>query len=59
MIIKAHDGVTSNIILDFKSLSSTSNSYNHAKGKFGEGAEARQEQARRNERTAVQYLDLK
>jgi hypothetical protein len=58
MIIRAHGGATSNIMLDFNFLFSTSNSYKHAEGKFGGGAELRQKQARRNYRTAVQYLDV-
>jgi hypothetical protein len=32
--------------------------YQHGEGKFGGGVEARQEQVRRNYRTAVQHLDL-
>jgi hypothetical protein len=57
MIIPAQDGVSSNIMIDFKSLCSTSTAYQHGEGKFGGGVEVRQEQARRNYRTAVQYLD--
>jgi hypothetical protein len=34
MIINAQDGVLSNIVLDFKSLFSTSIAYKHAEGKF-------------------------
>jgi hypothetical protein len=58
MIIRAQDGVTSNIMIDFKSLCSTSTAYQHGGGKFGGGVEVRQEHVRRNYRTAVQYLDL-
>jgi hypothetical protein len=58
MIIPAQGGVTSNIVVDYKSLCSTSTAYQHGEGKFGGGVEVRQEQARRNYRTAVQYLDL-
>jgi hypothetical protein len=58
MIIRAQDGVTKNIMIDFKSLCSTSTAYQHGEGKFGGGVEVRQEQARRNYRTAVQHLDL-
>jgi hypothetical protein len=38
MIIKAKDGVTNNIMLDFKSICSTSSVYQHAEGKYGVGA---------------------
>jgi hypothetical protein len=58
MIIKAHDGVTSNIMLDFKSICSTSNKYEHEEGKFTGGAVEQQEQVRRSYRAAVQYLNL-
>jgi hypothetical protein len=58
MIIAAQDGVTNNIMIDFKSLYSTSTAYQHGEGKFGGGVEVRQEQVRRNYRTAVQHLDL-
>jgi hypothetical protein len=53
MIITAQDGATNNIMIDFKSLCSTSSAYQHGKGKFGGGVEVRQEQARRNYRTAA------
>jgi hypothetical protein len=45
-------------MLDFKSLCSTSSAYTHAEGKFGIGAEVRQEQVKRSYRAAVPYLDL-
>jgi hypothetical protein len=48
MIIPAQEGVTSNIMIDFKSLCSTCTAYQHGKGKFGGGVEVRQEQVRRN-----------
>jgi hypothetical protein len=57
MIIKEQYGVTSNIMIDFKSLCSTSTAYKNGEGKFGGGVEEQQEQARRNYRTAVQHLD--
>jgi hypothetical protein len=50
MITNAQDGVTSSIMLDFKSLCFTSNAYKHAEGKFGGGAEVRQEQVNRSYR---------
>jgi hypothetical protein len=43
MIIRAQDGVTSNIMIDLKSLYSTSTAYQHGEGKFGGGVEVRQE----------------
>jgi hypothetical protein len=46
MIINAQEGLTSNIMLDFKSLCSISNAYKHAEGKFGGGAEVREERPR-------------
>jgi hypothetical protein len=58
MIIRAKEGVTYNIITKCKFLCSTSTAYQHGEGKFGGGLEVRQEQVRRNYRTAVQYLDL-
>jgi hypothetical protein len=58
IFINAQDGVTSNIMIDFKSLCSTSTAYQHGEGKLGGGVEVRQEQVRRNNRTAVQHLDL-
>jgi hypothetical protein len=48
----------SNIIIDYKSLCSTSTAYQHGEGKFEGGVEVRQEQVRTNYRTAVQLLDL-
>jgi vesicle coat complex subunit len=47
MIINAQDSLTNNIILDFKSLCSTSTKYKQAEGKFGGGV-----------RAAVKNLDL-
>jgi hypothetical protein len=47
MIIKAQDSATNNIMLDYKSLCSTSTAYKHGEGKFGGGVEVRQEQVRR------------
>jgi hypothetical protein len=58
MIIRAQNGVTSNIMVDFKFLCSTSTAYQHGEGKFGGGVEVRQEEVRRNYRTAIQHLDL-
>jgi hypothetical protein len=58
IIIRAQDGVTNNIMIDFKFLCSTSTAHQHGEGKFEGGVEVRQEQVRRNYRTAVQYLDL-
>jgi hypothetical protein len=43
MIIKEEDGVTNNIMLDFKTLCSTNNAYTHAEGNFGGGVEVRQD----------------
>jgi hypothetical protein len=45
-------------MLDFKSLCSTSNAHKHGESNFRGGVKVRQEQVRRNYRTAVQYLDL-
>jgi hypothetical protein len=39
MIIRAQDGVTSNIMIDFKSFCSTSTAYHDGDGKFGGGVE--------------------
>jgi hypothetical protein len=39
MIITAQDGVTTIIMIDFKSLCSTSTVHNHGEGKFGGGVE--------------------
>jgi hypothetical protein len=58
MIIKAQDGLTNNIILDFKSFCSTSNSYKHAVDKFKEGLEVREGQVKRRYRAAVRNLNL-
>jgi hypothetical protein len=58
MIFRAQNSVTSNIMIDFKSLCSTSLALQLGEGKFGGGVEVRQEQVSRNYRTAVQYLDL-
>jgi hypothetical protein len=58
MIIRAQDGVISKIVIDLKSLCSTSTAYQHRKGKFGGGVEVRQEQVMRSYRGAVQHLDL-
>jgi hypothetical protein len=57
-MIREQNGVTSNIMIDFKFLCSTSTAYQHGEGKFGGGVEIRQEQIRRNYRTAVQYLEI-
>jgi hypothetical protein len=40
MIITAQDDLIDSIMLDFKSLCSTSNVYRHSEGKFGGGVEA-------------------
>jgi hypothetical protein len=39
MIIRAQDGVTNNIMINFKSLCSTSTSYQHGEGKYLGGVE--------------------
>jgi hypothetical protein len=58
MIINAQDSVTNNIMLDFKSLCSTSNAYQHGEGKLGGGVEVREEQVKRRYRVAVKNVDL-
>jgi hypothetical protein len=53
MIINAQVGVTSNIMIDYKSLCSTSNAYKNAEDKFGGSVEVRQEKVNRSNRAAV------
>jgi hypothetical protein len=53
MIINAQDGAANYIMLDLKSLCSTSTALKHAEGKFGGGVEVHEEQVKRSYRAAV------
>jgi hypothetical protein len=58
MIIREQEGKTSNIMIDFKYLCSTSAAYQHGEDKFGGGEEVLQDQVKRSYRVVVQYLDF-